>query len=317
MSPSGTSSSGGTAFSGPLVFRASPVQQSSIEFIAPLGNLNPPGHTLPTDHIYFYTRLFNRSAPTVPIMSPGDGTVQWILNNGGAESKIGIRHGAQTFYLDHVVLDAGIAPGATVMAGQRLGVTGTSAFAFDLGVINDNKTVFFISPERYPAESVHGEAPLPYFEEPLRSELYARVSRLGSDKDGKFDFDVAGTLSGNWFQEGLAPAISANPEAWSRHLAFVRDSYDPSAVRISMGGALGPIGVFGVVGSASDPGAVTTSTGMVVYNVGRAAGPGDPITQVVGHVLVQMLEAQRVRVEHTVAVAGEPSFTSAARIYTR
>jgi len=24
--------------------------------VIPLGNLNPPGHTLPTDHIYFYIK---------------------------------------------------------------------------------------------------------------------------------------------------------------------------------------------------------------------------------------------------------------------
>jgi hypothetical protein len=32
----------------------SPVGLDSIASTTPLGNLNPPGHTLPTDHIYFY-----------------------------------------------------------------------------------------------------------------------------------------------------------------------------------------------------------------------------------------------------------------------
>lgn len=165
-------------------------------------------------------------------------------------------------------------------------------------------------PARHPDETRHGDAP-------LRSELYARVNRLGPEKDGRFDYDVPGTLSGNWFQEGLPPSISANPEAWSRHLAFARDNYDPSSIRISMGGALGPIGAFGIVGSAPDPAAVTVLTGMVVYNVGRAAGPGDPVTQIVGRVLVQMLDEQRIRVEYTSTASGETAFSAAARIYTR
>jgi len=40
-----------------LVFTQSPIDVAAIEFVVPLGNLNPPGHTLPTDHVYFYHRL--------------------------------------------------------------------------------------------------------------------------------------------------------------------------------------------------------------------------------------------------------------------
>lgn len=32
----------------------SPVPLASIQFLIPLGNLNPPAHTAPTDHIYFW-----------------------------------------------------------------------------------------------------------------------------------------------------------------------------------------------------------------------------------------------------------------------
>lgn len=51
---SGASSPSLTVPAGPLVFRASPTDQPAIRWITPLGNLNPPDHTLPTDHIYFY-----------------------------------------------------------------------------------------------------------------------------------------------------------------------------------------------------------------------------------------------------------------------
>jgi hypothetical protein len=315
MSPS-TTESGGSISTGPLVLKASPIATSGIEFIAALGNLNPPGHTLPTSHIYFYHRLFNRSAAPLPIVSPGDGRVQWILSADG-EAKIGIRQGVYTFFLGHIVLDPGIIAGMAVTAGQRLGMTGNAALGIDLGVINEGLDVFFVNPARYPDETRHGDAPLKYFEEPLRSDLYARVNRLGPDKDGKFDYDVPGTLSGNWFHEGLAPGVSANPEAWSRHLAFARDNYDPSAARISMGGALGPIGAFGIVGPAPDFAAVTVSSGMVVYNVGRAGAPGEATTQSTGRVLVQMLDAQRIRVEYTAMTSGAVDFTASARIYTR
>ncbi len=35
-------------------FTAYPVNMTRLKSIAPLGNLNPPGHTFPTDHMYFY-----------------------------------------------------------------------------------------------------------------------------------------------------------------------------------------------------------------------------------------------------------------------
>ena len=38
----------------PSTFLVSPLEIKEIRFITPLGNLNPPGHTLPTSHIYFY-----------------------------------------------------------------------------------------------------------------------------------------------------------------------------------------------------------------------------------------------------------------------
>ncbi|MFW9923574.1 MAG: hypothetical protein ACFFDW_09855 [Candidatus Thorarchaeota archaeon] len=51
-----------------------PVEMSRLNNIVPLGNLNPPGHTYPTDHIYFFTDTI-----TYPdgfeIYSPGNITI--------------------------------------------------------------------------------------------------------------------------------------------------------------------------------------------------------------------------------------------------
>ena len=53
------SSPGSSTSGGSLVFKASPLELSTIRQIVPLGNLNPPGHTLPTDHIYVNNRTPN------------------------------------------------------------------------------------------------------------------------------------------------------------------------------------------------------------------------------------------------------------------
>lgn len=168
----------------PLVFRASPLDESEIRFIVPLGNLNPPGHTFPSDHIYFYNRIPNTPFPgAVPVYAPGDGRVQFILQSG-VESQVGVRTGICIYYLDHIVLDPSVQIGVTLTAGQRIGVTGSVAYGIDLGVINEQKTVYFVNPLLFPGTSVHGDAPLTYYEEPLRSRMYGRVQAVGSNLDG-------------------------------------------------------------------------------------------------------------------------------------
>lgn len=63
--------------SGSEFFSVSPLNSDDCRGIVPLGNLNPPGHTLPTDHVYMYARLSNpantASDPaSANVYSPGD-----------------------------------------------------------------------------------------------------------------------------------------------------------------------------------------------------------------------------------------------------
>lgn len=62
------------------VFTVSPIEIDKIDQIVTLGNLNPPGHTFPTDHIYFYmTRQPNADRPDiVDLYSPGDLTITQV-----------------------------------------------------------------------------------------------------------------------------------------------------------------------------------------------------------------------------------------------
>ena len=62
------------------IFTVSPLDVNSIAGIIPLGNLNPPSHTFPTDHIYFHlTRQEGADGPdAATFYSPGDLTVTMI-----------------------------------------------------------------------------------------------------------------------------------------------------------------------------------------------------------------------------------------------
>jgi len=77
-------------------------------------------------------------------------------------------------------------------------------------------TITFLSPEtdpisinqHYPLDTYYADKPLKYFSNSdpdfLQNQLYAKVraessSESGPDLDGKFNFDIPGTLSGNWW----------------------------------------------------------------------------------------------------------------------
>lgn len=260
-----TSPSDNPSLPATFAFTRSPIDVAAIEYVTPLGNLNPPGHTLPTDHIYFYHHLFHRSAPTFDVIAPADGDVAAILRGGddGIYIRASTRH---MYYLGHVVLDAGIAQGQHVTAGQHLGMTSSLSFGLDLGLIDNGVTQGFLAPARYSDNSLHAAAPLPFFTEPLRAQLYALVQTHG-DRDGRINYDVAGTLSGNWFHESLSAAESAGPSGWSRHLAFVRDPVDNDQVRVAIGGVIAPAGVYTIAPGDPDPVNVTTSMGGATYHL--------------------------------------------------
>jgi hypothetical protein len=309
-SPSTTANSASSFPAGSLVLRASPIDQNAIRWITPLGNLNPPAHTTPTDHIYFYFAAPDAGESPVArrtdFMAPGDGTVTAILGGVNTESKVFVRQTSTfTYYLDHLILTAPITQGSKVTAGQLLGTSGT-AYGIDLGVMNDAITLNFLGPSHYSADTIHADAPLKYFDEPLRSQLYARVQRIGPELDGKIDFDVAGRLSGNWFVGNTAAA------------SFVYDTYDPSRVLISTG--VGTLqGVFGIAPGDPLPRDVTTSSGKIRYQLTRAI-TGPPRSNVFttdAYMLVEMTDDTHIRMQTFLPDTVPDDFTGGAGTFTR
>jgi hypothetical protein len=59
------------------IFTVSPTDIDNIDHIVPLGNLNPPGHTLPTDHMYVYLSNPDSDGVTdiATLYSPADLTI--------------------------------------------------------------------------------------------------------------------------------------------------------------------------------------------------------------------------------------------------
>ena len=315
---------------------AAPVNLDELDFIVPLGWLNPPGHTFPADHIYF---TFKDHTLRHDIYAPADGYISWVShaaftseNVDGSDYKISIQH-TTTFssYLDHVhfldsTLIAALGPERVgsfdvhipVRAGQRLGTTAGGnggIVSIDLGVMNPAVTQCFVDPTHYNYGTLHADSPLRYYDEPLRSTLYSMVRCDGNDKDGQICLDVDGTLAGNWFSEG------AGPDDWNRELAFAVDPLHPGFRRIVMGGELGVAGITATRPTAPEPAMVTPQSGRVVYPLlgfDPNLGGRTYYVPIEGFLLVEMLTGRRVRVElRWGSLDSLSDFGPMARIYTR
>ena len=130
-------------------------------------------------------------------------------------------------------------------------------------------------------------------------------------------WDVAGTLAGNWFREGVPRSAEAmSPDYWNDVLAFAGDPRVGDAQRIGLGDPeLGCI----CAPLSSDPSfeEVTVASGTVVFRLRDVDAAGVPLPSVVTTLLVQLLAADRLRVEVFEGNVANPSFTDAATIYRR
>ncbi|MBI4004942.1 hypothetical protein HY358_02290 [Candidatus Roizmanbacteria bacterium] len=237
--------------------------------------------------------------------------------------------------------------GIPIRAGQEIG----TAWSFGLlGMVTVDLTATnkgYLKPESYRGENwrMHSVAPFDYFSEPLKTRLLAKNPRTAAPRGGKIDFDIDGKIVGNWFQEGTGGFKDLNVQPrqcgnfpcpyWSGHLALVYDYIDPKQLRVSIGhdAGLGVSTPYGVKGDNPDFKDVDISNGLVKYELvalkdtSREKGyqSEDPLievsdeTRVLGTMLVQLIESQKLRAE---VFPGKmknqvTAFTSNARVYTR
>jgi hypothetical protein len=72
--PKGLANCAGTA-----LLSVSPIDVGVIRELTPLGSLNPPAHTLPTDHVYFYATFTAGTKAVIPVLAPGDVTISEVV----------------------------------------------------------------------------------------------------------------------------------------------------------------------------------------------------------------------------------------------
>jgi len=243
-------------------FTVSPVDVHEIDDITPLGNLAPPGHTLPTEHIYIAVSEQRSTTEIIPLRAPGDIVITSVTSNSDfmapEREEYSIRfslcedvHG----YYNHVkalsddlkeeiskVKCAQFGDGGgdscekgisyKVAAGTVIGGVGHLQGNFDLGIYDTRTILEYVNMDRYSKErSIYIVCPLDYFEQKVQAELYKKIAREEAPRCGIVLQDVPGTLQGNWF---FGDSNQIWP--WDQHLSFVHLNDDPNYKVISAGG---------------------------------------------------------------------------------
>ena len=220
--------------SGGLSFTVLPVPASAIMAATPIGNLGPPSHTLPTDHIGMYL-----NGTGIMLSSPAPLKITEVRTNTYLSSPF--RQGQTDYAITaaacagHTVLFGHITTAVdkiqsqvgsncetystatetvkacrnntniSLTAGETIGtVGGATAGAFDFGVYQTSHSNGFINSSRFSRET--NTAICPY--DPFTSDLHAQIDALigepgrpssgESPRCGTMNVDVAGTARGAW-----------------------------------------------------------------------------------------------------------------------
>jgi hypothetical protein len=277
--------------SGPVTFTNSPMQMNDIAYLTPMGQV-VGAHITPIDHMYF--EPFNRElGPDIyEVRAIQDGIIyqigkREIVTDTGekkdfADWRLDIAHNCTfTSYFDLMTsvipeIEKGYEDeksgrgfnGLIIKAGQLLGYTGGQTL--DFGVY-DFEIVLpgFITPSLYDHEywKVHTVDPFQYFPEEISKELLKKMTRTIKPQAGKIDYDVDGTLSGNWFEQGTNGYAGNNRQKyWSGHLSVAPHELDPSYWRVGIGHLDVSNNAFLIKGNI-DPLKVKINSGIVIYEL--------------------------------------------------
>ena len=160
------------------------------------------------------------------------------------------------------------------------------------------------------------------------------MPRKVEPRAGKIDYDVEGTIVGNWFLDGtLDYAGSGRPDLGytNGHLSIAYGSIDPSQLAITIGADTGIdedlcnicFGSYGIRGNRPDPRTIDANAGLVKYELMSREESGFNRDQVgdvpLGTFLVQHLGGRTIRVEVIPGKSPDEvsGFSDAARIYRR
>ena len=280
--------------SGPVMFSFSPMKLEDINQMSPYGDV-VGAHITPIDHMYFGPKDESLGRDIYEVRAIQDALIFDIgvrdkntdTNEAQARDwRLDMAHTC-TFasYFDLLTsvtpeieekwaqsLDKGDYrnwDGIEVKAGQVIGYAGGQSL--DFGVYDwDVALPGLINPEAYANREpwkTHTVDPFQYFPTEIREPLLDKMIRAVEPRAGKIDYDMDGTLSGNWFQIGTDWYNGINQNRyWEGHLSIAPHQIDPNIWRIGIGFLETENNNF-VIHGDSDPLDISVGSGPVSYEL--------------------------------------------------
>ncbi len=344
---------------GSVPLTSPPMPLDDLGFIIPKGVMTGD-HVTPTDHGYVTSKKWiNPGAKRednvdlfADVLAPADGMVIGVdrMPSVFATSTLGDYHitiyHTCTFYtiFIHVneisnklraILETRTP--AAVTAGEVIG----RSPSFDFSVFNKDITLTVVNPETYNGveSMLHSDDLFVHFAEPIKTQLLEKGLRKVQPYGGKMDYDVDGTIAGNWFVENTNRYVGLSEYNrlrgyWKTHLAFAYNPIDPNVLIVSMGDYEGKTSNYAVKGNSPDFTQVTTKSGMVTYELvtydyfdnGKLWDEGHYAELMVksqdvveGTALVQMLDDRKLKFESfpRKKASEVKGFTEKAKVYSR
>lgn len=340
-------------------FNYPPVNLDKTKLAVPLG-LMSGSHVTPIDHMYFQD--FSNNEANIEVYSPAEGIVtemQYMFGSRFTEKgeinwedyRVTIEHncGISSYYIHIDKLSDKLKkvspskgensyPKIKVEEGEILGWYQNNV---DYNIVDQNILLDgLLITKHYDREPWKVHTPSDqynYFNDEIKSKLIKKSLRHESPYSGKFDWDVDGTLQGNWFVEGSNWYGGIDGEVyWDTHLSFSPDYLDYNHFIVSMGDFDGQQEQFGAKGNEPNPLEVSIETGIVTYelvNFDFITENGESwdkqsleiikevknFEQVFGTVLVQMVEDRKIKFETFPGKAASQvsGFTENVKIYIR
>ena len=234
----------------------SPLELEKVVGITPLGNLNPPEHTLPTMHTYWEI-----NGKGIDVLAPGNITITRMmttkrLEDGTADYGITFKLCQERYgYFLHVkeiieeLEQSTLNPNChssddyewcsydlnySVTARTVIGKAGEGERSMlDFGMYDYEINREHANPSRYTTHRPNVICPIEMFEESVKEEIYGKIKRTVEPRCGEVMQDVPGTLQGNWFHgQGEADM----PDNWEKELALAWDNHEGLKQVFSIGG---------------------------------------------------------------------------------
>jgi hypothetical protein len=166
-----------------------------------------------------------------------------------------------------------------VKAGQLIGHVGGQSLDFQLAdtTFTNPKLLYHTAYNNTEPFKINGVHPLDYFADSVKAQILPKYLRIAEPRDGNYAYDVDGEAVGSWFKAGTngyaggdTPTSTTN-NTTRGHLALAYDSFDPSALVLSIGEYNGGSPAIFIVNDNTDWTKITPSSGVVKVQLAESS----------------------------------------------